>query len=154
MTEKKESEVQGQSNNWFLHKIKLILIPSIIVLTAVLLSSCNKKSESKVNFANLTDGQEVTSPVTIEMAVEGMEVRPAGEVLEGTGHFHIYIDADEVEEGVVVPTDEKHIHFGDGRTSTELELSSGEHKLVLQFADGIHRAYGKDYTKSITVNVQ
>ncbi len=112
-------------------------------------------ADASVSFKNLKDGQTVTSPFQVEMGVKNMKVEPSGEVHKGFGHHHIIVDhGDFVEKGKVIPADSTHIHFGDGQTETELDLTPGKHKLTLQFADGIHRSYGKQLAKSITVNVK
>lgn len=109
---------------------------------------------AKVFFANLEDGQTVTSPVKIEFGLEGMEVEPAGELHDGMGHHHVIINGAALESGTVVPADETNIHFGKGQLETELELPAGEHTLTLQFADGYHRSYGEQMSASITVTVE
>lgn len=108
----------------------------------------------RVYFIEPKDGTTVTSPVKVRMGVEGMRVEKAGQLIDGTGHHHLIIDGKPVEPGGVVPADEQHIHFGDGQTETEIELSKGKHTLTLQFADGAHRSYGAHMTQTITVEVQ
>lgn len=111
--------------------------------------------EIGVYFIELSDGAEVKNPIKIKMGVKGMTVVPAGELKEGTGHHHVLIDGpDYIEEGIVIPSDEKHLHFGDGRTETEITLPPGEHTLTLQFADGLHRSYGPKYAKKIKIIVK
>ena len=111
--------------------------------------------EAKVFFKNLEDGQTVSSPIKIEMGIKGMKVEPSGEVHQGFGHHHLLIDqGDFFEKGKVIPADSTHIHFGGGQTETEIDLPAGEHKLTLQFADGIHRSYGKQLASSITITVE
>ncbi len=109
---------------------------------------------SGVYFVNLKDGEKVQSPIFIEMGVKGMEVEPAGKIGEGKGHHHIIIDGSFIEKGKMVPKDETHLHFGKGQTSDTLKLSPGRHTLTLQFANGAHESYGKDWSKTITVNVE
>jgi len=109
---------------------------------------------SKVFFANLQDGATVSSPLKIEFGVEGIEVEPAGELNEGKGHHHIIIDGSALEQGTVVPADDKNIHYGKGQTETEIELTAGEHTLTLQFADGFHQSYGPQLSATITVVVE
>lgn len=134
-------------------RIKHILLAFISLTAITLASGCDKK-ESYVDFGNLSEGQTISSPFTVEMTVEGMEIRPAGEVIEGTGHFHISIDSDLVPEGELIPTNATSFHYGDARTSTELELTPGEHRLTLQFGDGIHRSLGERYSKTISIIVE
>ncbi|MEZ4322974.1 MAG: DUF4399 domain-containing protein [Myxococcota bacterium] len=113
-----------------------------------------KPSEgAKVMFTSPAEGASVPSPVKVVMAVEGMEVKPAGELVEGTGHHHILVDTEPVPFGTAVPADDQHIHFGKGQTETELELEPGEHTLTLQFADGVHRSYGEQMTATVKITV-
>jgi len=110
---------------------------------------------AKIYFKNLKDGQTVTSPVKVEMGMDGLKVDTAGVIVAGAGHHHLLVDAgDSIAAGVIVPKDSTHIHFGKGQTSTEVKLSPGEHKLTLQFADGIHRSYGSRLATSIKVKVK
>jgi hypothetical protein len=88
------------------------------------------------------------------MGVSGMEIEPAGPVNEGKGHHHIIIDGSFVENGVTVPADATHIHFGKGQTSDTLELAPGPHTITLQFANGLHASYGEDWSKTIAVTVE
>ena len=104
-------------------------------------------------FIEPTDGATVTSPVKVKMAVSGMEIEPAGMVVEGKGHHHLVIDGDFIEEGVVVPADSTHIHYGQGQTEVELDLTPGEHTLTMQFADGVHTSYGEEWSAKISITV-
>lgn len=110
--------------------------------------------DARVFFKNLKDGDEVRSPVKVEMGVEGMEVRPAGEPVKGTGHHHILINSTGTSKGDVIPFDEVNIHYGQGQTETELELEPGEYTLTLQFANGMHQSYGGQMAASVTILVR
>lgn len=112
-----------------------------------------ESSSARVYFIEPQDGEQVQSPVKVVMGVEGMEVNPAGEIVENTGHHHLIINGSHVEEGEVVPTDSTHIHFGDGQTETEVELEAGSYTLTLQFADGLHQSYGEDMSATINIEV-
>ncbi len=134
----------------------------IIVITLISIFTFCKEREKPANledvgvyFIEPVDGAELKNPIKIKMGVKGMVVSPAGELKDGTGHHHIIIDGvDYIEEGVVIPTDKNHIHFGDGSTETELTLPPGEHSLTLQFADGLHRSYGPKFAKKIKILVK
>ncbi len=107
-----------------------------------------------VYFVNLKDKEKVRSPLIIQMGVMGMEVEPAGKIVEGKGHHHLVIDGSYITKGMMVPEDSTHIHFGKGQTVDTLMLSPGTHTLTLQFANGMHESYGKDWSKTITVEVE
>lgn len=130
----------------------------VLGMTALLaVGACGKKEPEKpkgrVFFSEPQDGAEVKSPVKVVMGVEGIEIKPAGEVVEGTGHHHLLINQDSMAAGQVIPTDDNHKHFGKGQTETELELAPGDYKLTLQFADGLHRSFGKDMSATIQIKV-
>jgi Domain of unknown function (DUF4399) len=110
---------------------------------------------AKVYFKNLKSNETVTSPVKVEMGVDNMKVDTAGPVVAASGHFHIFIDAeDSLASGVVVPKDSTHLHYGKGQTETTVTLSPGKHKLTLQFADGLHRSYGSQLATAVNINVK
>lgn len=109
---------------------------------------------SNVDFITPHDGTTVKETFKVKFKVKGMKVAKAGEVTAHTGHHHLIIDGQPVPQGEIVPKDATHMHFGDGATSTTLTLTPGDHTLTLQFADGAHKSYGPDYTKTITVHVK
>jgi len=110
---------------------------------------------AKVFFKNLKNNETVKSPVKVEMGVTGMSVDSAGKVKQASGHFHILIDAgDSFPSGIVVPKDSLHLHFGNAQKEARVNLAPGKHTLTIQFADGIHRSYGAQLAKAITVTVK
>lgn len=111
-------------------------------------------AEGRVFFANLKNGDTVSNPVAIEFGIEGMTVRPAGELTPGTGHHHLLIGSDSIATGDVVPANERHIHYGKGQTADTLDLPKGKTKIALQFADGAHASYGSKLSTSIEVYVK
>ena len=110
---------------------------------------------AKVFFANLKDGQKVTSPFKVEMGVDAMSVDTAnGHIKPASGHHHILIDIDSIPMGEVIKKDSVHLHFGNAQTSAEVKLPPGKHSLTLQFADALHRSYGSRLTSKVTVDVK
>ena len=107
----------------------------------------------RVFFVEPKDGAEVTSPVKVVMGVEGMTIKPSGGVVAGTGHHHILINKGAMRGGKVIPTDATHVHFGKGQTEASLELAPGDYTLTMQFADGLHRSFGKKMAHSIKIKV-
>ena len=112
-------------------------------------------ADAKVFFANIKDGQEVKSPLKVEMAVMSLSVDTAnGKLKPASGHHHILVDIDSITTGEVIKKDSVHIHFGNAQTSAELNLPAGKHTLTLQFADALHRSYGSRLTHKVTVDVK
>ena len=142
---------------------------SVLFFIALLVISCNQKTTKEekqkqtaaavdslrkgVYFVFPEDGATVSNPVQIGFGVDGMEVEPAGQVNAGLGHHHIIIDGKYVAEGVVVPSDSTHIHYGKGQIETKLNLTPGKHTLTMQFADGVHKSYGEAWSKTIEITV-
>lgn len=109
---------------------------------------------SGVQFLEPVDGGTVRSPVKVRMGIQGMEVRRAGEMVDGTGHHHVLVDRDGIAAGQQIPKDEVHLHFGGAETEAEITLTPGAHKLTLQFADANHMSYGPEWATSISVTVE
>ena len=108
---------------------------------------------AKVSFISPKDGETVTTPVTIEFGLEGAEIRPAGENHPNSGHHHLIINGTSIQQGVVVPADEQHIHYGKGQTQATVPLAPGEYTLTMQFANFLHQSYGEAGSTSIKITV-
>jgi hypothetical protein len=108
---------------------------------------------ARVFFVSPADGATVTSPVKLVFGVEGIAVKPAGDLTPSTGHHHLIISDAATTAGMVVPKDDTHIHYGQGQTEAEVPLPLGTHKLTMQFADGSHISYGEPLAATITVTV-
>lgn len=99
-------------------------------------------SAPRVFFANLREGEEVTSPVNIEFGIENYEIVPAQDPIvieEGKGHHHLGVNTHCLPAGTVIEKAEPWIHFGDGSSSIDVQLPPGDHHLSLQVGDGEHR---------------
>ncbi len=143
-----------------LDRIYLLSTSAVLACLFSLLSGCGQKKESatepvrKVWFANLTDGQQVTSPFTVEMKAQNLVVEPAANgVTEGHGHFHILINSPLPAAPLPIPKDSVHLHFGKGDTVTTLDLAPGEYDLTLQFAKGDHVPYDPQIAQTAHVQV-
>ena len=87
------------------------------------------------------DGSEVAGPtVTVRLDVSGVSILPAGDMTPGTGHHHLYLDADLTPPSEPVPSVEGSIvHMGDASaTYTFQNVAPGEHRLIAVVADGAH----------------
>ena len=115
-----------------------------------------KSLEQRVYFIEPKDGAVVGNEVKIVMGVQGMEIKPAGTVVENTGHHHLLIDAlQQLNVGEAVPTgSDRHLHFGKGQTETSIKLAPGPHTLTLQFANGAHVSYGERMRSTISVTAK
>jgi hypothetical protein len=109
---------------------------------------------ARVFFVEPADQGKLKSPLIVKFGVDKMTVKPAGDLVEGTGHHHLIIGPAGIEVGKQVPADDQHIHYGKGQTETELTLEPGEYDLTLQFADGMHMSYGPTLASTIHITVE
>jgi hypothetical protein len=131
--------------------------------TAVFAQDTPAPEGAKVYIINLSDGDTVSSPVTVLFGLEGMGVAPAGTELDSTGHHHILLNrpplgqgpegAEELQFGL--PADDNHIHFGGGQTQATLELEPGQHTLQLVLGDLNHVPHATPVASDvITITVE
>jgi hypothetical protein len=124
------------------------------IFLLVSLSSAFSATVPKVHFVKPLDKEVVPPTFKVEFAVDGMTVAKAGDMKTGTGHHHLIIDGKPIPKDQVVPKDETHKHFGDAATSAEITLKPGKHTLTMQFADGVHKSLGAEYSTTISVEVK
>jgi hypothetical protein len=141
------------------------------IATVMLSSACSQQGEptteqaalprtaspdgASVFFVNPADGSKVANPVSIEFGIAGMSVVRAGDNSSDSGHHHLLVDTNLPDMTLPVPADEKHIHFGDGSTSTELTLAPGKHTLRLLLGDHLHIPHNPPvYTEAIEIIVE
>lgn len=115
-----------------------------------------KSPGQRVYFVEPKDGAIVGNEVKVVMGVEGMEIKPAGAVVDNTGHHHLLIDVQQqLNAGEAVPVgNDQYRHFGKGQTETMIKLAPGMHTLTLQFANGAHVSYGEKMRSTINVTVK
>jgi hypothetical protein len=111
---------------------------------------------NQVSIVKPADGATVSSPFQVVWAASGLIIEQAGRAIRpGAGHLHLLINEEFVPGGELIPTDDTHLHFGKGQTSTDLTLEPGEYTLRLQMANGGHLAHeGEEYHDEITVTVR
>jgi hypothetical protein len=111
-------------------------------------------STGSVSITSPDNSSTVVNPFPVSMGATNFVIESASNgVSDGAGHFHLLVDQPAVTAGEVIPNNPSngYYHYGDGSTSTELDLSTGEHTIRLQAGDANHRAY--NLTDSIGVTV-
>jgi hypothetical protein len=107
-------------------------------------------------FVEPADGATVKSPVKLKFGVEGLEIAavPQGEVTTARanmGHYHVAVDTDCLPPGTVIPKGQAWVHFGDGKSEMDMQLTPGSHKLALAVGDDLHASVA-GFCTTITVN--
>ncbi|MEN8130021.1 MAG: DUF4399 domain-containing protein [Pseudomonadota bacterium] len=112
-------------------------------------------ADSLLYIISPSDGETVTSPVTVQFGLKGMGVAPAGVNKAKTGHHHLLIDVEKLPAmDRPVPSDENHRHFGGGQTEATIDLPPGEHSLQLLLGDMNHIPHKPPViSKRITIRV-
>lgn len=119
------------------------------------LTACSEpKAPPHVSIVQPADGATVGQTFKVVMAVEGLKVHKAGEIVNGTGHFDLIIDGSAAPMGEVIFKDHQHLHYEDGQSEATLHLYPGKHSLTLQFANGLDKSYGHSLSQTISVTVQ
>ncbi len=101
------------------------------------------------------DGATVSTTFPVEFGLKNYGVAPAGVNLKGTGHFHVLINVDAPADGVMIPADSLHRHFGAGQIETTLTLAPGTYTLRAVLADHEHKVISRDLvSKPIRITVK
>lgn len=93
---------------------------------------------AEVYFHYPIDGIRVPQRFTVQIGLRGMGIAPAGIVKPMTGHHHLLIDIDKIDQTQPIPSDYNHIHLGNGQSEVVLTLKPGTHTLQLLMGDHVH----------------
>jgi hypothetical protein len=137
----------------------------VIVMVAgfgALAGAQSKKPAAKrarVFFVEPKNGATVTSPAHLKFGAAGIQIAavPPGDVTQtrpGVGHYHVGIDQSCLPPGkTIVKGTPSWVHFGDGKSEIDMQLTPGKHRLALQLGDDLHNTIPGTCT-AITVNVK
>ncbi len=120
--------------------------------------SIESQPAASASFVSPSDGDTVTSPFTVVLAAEGIQLTPAGVPAVGEAHLHVMVDIGCYPTGefILGPSEQDEaagrFHLGDGSDSRQIALEPGTYELCVQLADGVHMAFGS--TRTITVTVE
>jgi hypothetical protein len=143
---------------------KQLALTAVLVATAFggFASAQAKKPAAgkiRVFFVEPKAGATVSSPLHLKFGSEGIQISPipTGDVKEprpGMGHYHLGIDQRCMQPNqTIVKGTPNWIHFGDGKSEFDTQLTPGMHRLSLQVADDLHMTL-PDSCEEIRVNVK
>jgi Domain of unknown function (DUF4399) len=101
-------------------------------------------AKPRVFFVEPKKGATVTSPVHMKFGSSGIQIGavPAGDVTsarKGIAHYHVGIDQACLPAGkTIVKGTPAWVHFGDGKSEFDSQLTPGKHTLALQLGDDQH----------------
>jgi hypothetical protein len=94
-----------------------------------------------VSILEPAEGATITgSTVSVRLTTTGVAIVPAGDLTPGTGHHHLYLDADLTPPTQPVPTVPGSIvHMGNAASEFRFDsVQPGPHRLIAVVADGVH----------------
>jgi hypothetical protein len=99
----------------------------------------------------LINGNQIS--VTLSSTVQ---ILPAGDMTPGTGHHHLYLNADLTPADQPVPTVPGSIvHMGNAAATYVFEdVPAGEYRLIAVVADGVHMPLQPWVVDTVTFTVQ
>lgn len=127
---------------------------ALVGIVGGLLACSAEEPAPHVSIVQPVDGATVGRAVKVVMAVDGMKLHEAGEIIPGTGHFDLIVDGGYAPMGELIVDDREHHHFEKGESEGTIHLLPGDHVLTLQFANGHDKSYGHALGHSITVHVK
>lgn len=93
--------------------------------------------EARVSFVSPQYGAAIGRHVRFELASEGIEIEPAGELRPGAGHYYLVLDAPSPEVGAPIADAPGVLALSAGESVVELDVSLGFHEVWLGVADGL-----------------
>ena len=129
---------------------KQLVLPVLVMVVGfgVFASAQAKKAAAtkvKVMFVEPKPGAIVSSPVHMKFASEGIEIGavPPGDVTTarpGIAHYHVGVGTSCLGSGkMIVKGTPSWVHFGDGKSEIDMQLTPGRHRLALQLGDDLHK---------------
>lgn len=132
-----------------------LLVLGIMVTASLVHAGLVHAGTPRAYIVSPTDGETVTSPVTVVFGLENFGVAPAGMQHEKTGHHHLIIDAPLPALDQPIPASDNYVHFGGGQTQATIELLPGEHTLQLLLGDYSHVPHAEPvYSDVVTITVE
>ena len=136
----------------------VLFVAVVVAGLGVHLAAQAKAKKARVFFVEPKNNATVTSPVHLKFGSEGIEISavPAGDVKTtrpGVGHYHVGVEESCLASGkTIVKGTPAWVHFGDGKSEIDMQLTPGKHKLALQLGDDLHNTM-PNTCATITVNV-
>jgi hypothetical protein len=94
-----------------------------------------------VRIVSPAKGDSTGHDVTVVLTKENVVIAKAdGQQVEGTGHYHLFLDTIPSADGVAIPPNSKHtVHIGTGdSTYTFKGLTAGPHEIIAVIGYGNH----------------
>lgn len=100
----------------------------------------DEPAANSVTIVTPMDGAQINGTQINVNLSSSVTIMPAGDLTDGTGHHHLYLNADLTPADQPVPTvPGSIIHMGDGSSTYVFDdVAPGEYRLIAVVADGVH----------------
>ncbi len=141
----------------------LIMLRSLVVsilalgaLTAPAAASAQAAPPAPEIYLRVPANNAVVKPTfTVEFGLRNYGVAPATVKLSNTGHFHLLINVESPADGVVIPADSLHRHYGAGQIETTMTLAPGTYTLRAVLGDFEHKVINRQLvSKPVRITVK
>ena len=143
---------------------KQLVLPVLVMVAGLGVfanAQAKKAAAGKVTvfFIEPKNNATVTSPVHMKFGSSGIEISavPPGDPKEtrpGVAHYHVGVGVSCLPPGKnIVKGTPSWVHFGDGKSEIDMQLTPGKHRLALQLGDDLHNTL-PGACQMITVNVK
>lgn len=140
-------------------QLALLLVAMIVGFGVFAAAQSKPAAKKRVFFVEPANGAIVSSPVHMKFGSEGIEIAavPPGDVKTarpGIGHYHIGVGVSCLGAGkTIIKGTPSWVHFGDGKSEIDMQLTPGRHRLALQIGDDLHNTVA-GFCATITVTVK
>ncbi len=130
------------------------LLPHLVCAVTLVAAACGGGEEAEpvadaapapaptvtVQIVEPAEGATVGPDVRVVLRTTGIEIAPIDPPVPGTGHHHLYLDADLTPLDQVIPAGNPNIvHKGDGTTEhTFTGVAPGRHRIIALVANPAH----------------
>lgn len=129
-----------------------------VLLLGISLAGCREETEVRaVEIAEPADGVVLAGPdVRVVLEAHGVDIVPAGNQQENSGHHHLFIDADLPSMDEPIPAGQPGVvHLGGGQTEYVIEgLAPGQHRVIAVLGDWAHVPVETVSADTVTFTVQ
>ena len=122
--------------------------PTVLAAQVTPAAAPADKPRPEIFFRYPNNGATLGRTFPVVFGLRNYGVAPAGVRVNGTGHFHVVVDANVPPVGTIIPTDSLNRHFGTAVIETLITLSPGVHTLRLVLGDHEHKVISSDLVSS------
>ena len=145
-----------------MRRARTLLLVAVLALASVACAQQEDEPEAtgapdeelSLEFGQYDDSLEDSNVLLLDVNVSGVEIKPPdGDTSGESGHFHVFIDREPVEEGELIPRERGIVHSAENPIRL-WGLEPGEHEFTVVLGDGTHKRIHGDLEDTATSNIE